>query len=63
MARQSEMVKPEGITSEAWLSRLTIERNDVLRQLRREAHTRGNTVQSYLDRIDRAIAKAMRPGK
>ena len=57
-SRKPELVKPEGITAKTWLFRLESEHRDLLCQLRREVHTRGNTVQSYCDRIERAIARA-----
>jgi len=56
--RAAEMVKPSDISHDEWLFRLTTERNDLMRQLRKSVHTRGNTMQSYFNRLDRAIAKA-----
>ena len=58
MARKPELTKPEGITNEQWLCRLESEKRDLVSQMRREIHTRGNTVQAYCDRIERAIARA-----
>jgi hypothetical protein len=58
MSRRPEMVKPEGISNAEWLFRLETERREIKAQLRHEVHTRGNTVQGYCDRLDRAIAKA-----
>lgn len=52
------MTKPEGISNAEWLRRLETERRELTAQLRREVHTRGNTMQGYCDRLDRAIAKA-----
>ena len=54
--RKDDMVKPPHLTNEQWLASLLSEKADVLRQIRREIHTRGNQHQKYLDRLERAIA-------
>ncbi len=56
--RKPELVKPEGITTETWLFRLESEHRDLMRQLRRSVHTRGYSGASYIERIERAIARA-----
>lgn len=56
--RKPELVKPEGISIQEWIFRLESEKRYLMRQLRREVHTRGNTVQNYCDRIDRALLRA-----
>lgn len=56
--RKDDMVKPPHMTNEQWLTSLLSEKADLLRQARREIHTRGNQHQKYFDRLDRAIARA-----
>lgn len=56
--RKDDMVKPPHLSNEQWLTSLLSEKADLLRQTRREIHTRGNQHQKYFDRLDRAIAKA-----
>lgn len=58
MSRRPELVKPEGITIQEWIGRLESEKRDLVSQMRREIHTRGNTVQGYCDRVDRALVRA-----
>ena len=56
--RKDDMIKPSHLTNEQWLASLMSEKADLLRQTRREIHTRGNRHQKYFDRLDRAIARA-----
>ena len=57
-ARKDDMIKLPHLTNEQWLASLLSEKADVLRQIKREVHTRGNQHQKYCDRLDRAIARA-----
>lgn len=54
MARR-ELTKPEGMTVGQWEASLLSLKRDILAQMRRSIHTRGNNCQSYLDRIDQAL--------
>jgi hypothetical protein len=56
--RKDDLVKPAQFTNEQWLASLASDKADILRQTRREIHTRGNMHQKYVDRLDRAIARA-----
>jgi hypothetical protein len=56
--RKDDMIKPPHMTNEQWLASLLSDKADLLRQIRREIHTRGNQHQKYFDRLDRAIARA-----
>jgi hypothetical protein len=58
-ARKDDMIQPAHLTTEQWVASLQSEKRDLLAQVRREAHTRGNTCQRYLQRIDRALARAV----
>lgn len=54
MARR-ELTKPEGMTARQWEASLLSLKRDILAQMRRSIHTRGNDCQAYLDRIDQAL--------
>jgi hypothetical protein len=54
--RKTDLVQPAHLTRDQWRVSLESDRRMLLTQLRREVHTRGNTVQSYMNRIDRALA-------
>jgi hypothetical protein len=56
--RKDDMIKPNHLTNEQWLASLLSDKSDLLRQVRREIHTRGNQHQKYFDRLDRAISRA-----
>lgn len=56
--RKDDIVKPAHLTNEQWLLSLASDKADILRQIRREVHTRGNMHKRYVDRLDRAIARA-----
>ena len=56
--RKDDMIKPHHLTTEQWLASLLSDKADLLRQVRREIHTRGNQHQKYFDRLDRAIVRA-----
>jgi hypothetical protein len=55
MTRKNDLRKPDHMTTDQWIASLLSDKRAVLAQLRREVHTRGNTVQGYLDRIERAL--------
>ncbi len=57
MSTRRELIKPDDRTLEQWKQSLLAEKTDILRQMRREIHTRGNQHQSYLNRIDCALAR------
>jgi hypothetical protein len=59
--RKDDMIKPPHMTNEQWRASLLSEKADLLRQVRREIHTRGNQHQKYFDRLDRAIVRASTP--
>lgn len=54
--RKDDLIRPENMTVEQWRASLLSDRRALLTQMRREVHTRGNTVQRYMDRLDRALA-------
>lgn len=56
--RKDDLIKPPHQTNEQWLASLLSDKADLLRQIRREIHTRGNQHQKYVDRLDRAIVRA-----
>lgn len=56
--RKDDMTKPSHMTAEQWLAALLSDKTDLLRQVRREIHTRGNQHQKYIDRLERAIVMA-----
>lgn len=56
--RKDDMIKLPRLTNEQWLTSLLSDKADLLRQTRREIHTRGNQHQKYIDRLGRAIARA-----
>jgi hypothetical protein len=57
--RKDDMTKPSHMTNGQWLASLLSDKADLLRQTRREIHTRGNQHQKYFDRLERAIVRAM----
>lgn len=54
--RKSDLVKPDHMTLDQWEVSLLSEKRDIIAQIRREVHSRGNTHQAYADRVDRALA-------
>jgi hypothetical protein len=57
-SRKDDMIKPPHLTNEQWLASLLSNKVDILRQIRREVHTRGNQHQKYVTRLERAIVRA-----
>lgn len=56
--RKDDLVKPDDLTFNQWLSGLETDRADINRQIRREVHTRGFAHGKYCERLDRAIISA-----
>jgi hypothetical protein len=56
--RKNDLAQPPHLTTEEWVASLMSAKRDMLAQIRRSVHTTGNMQQSYMDRLDRALALA-----
>jgi hypothetical protein len=56
--RKDDLIQPPHLTAEQWLDSLMSDKRDMLTQIRRTVHSTGNMHQRYMDRLERAIARA-----